>query len=354
MSVRHGGDIYSFERDLIDFSSNINPLGPPAAVKKCLEGAEDNIVRYPDREYRKLKEALAKKHGVKPEQILPGNGAAELIYLLGRLFRGKKAVIPIPTFSEYAHVLKINDGLPIPVERRESENFIPPLRTAAEKLRKADGIFLCRPNNPAGELLSQKELDELLPREESLIISDESFLDFMPCAEKKSLISRMGEHKNLAVLRSATKFYALPGLRLGYLVARKELITELEKCQPPWSVNSIACCVGRKIYDQEDFQIKTKKWLRKEAAFLEDSLGSITGLKIYSSRANFILARLVSGSASILRQRMAKKGLLIRDAASFSGLDHRYFRVAVKDRHQNQMLVDALKETVARLLDNEE
>ncbi len=352
MSVKHGGDIYQYNKEVIDFSSNINPLGPPKALKELFTSDLEHITRYPDRSYKKLRQAIAGFHEVSPEQIMVGNGAAEIIYILGQLFSDKKAVVPEPTFSEYSHVLEINGGTPITVHRKPSQGFPLPQEKLAANLSRASGVFLCRPNNPAGKMSKLEELTQILPADK-LIISDESFLDFVPEGEDKSLLSRFSQWQNLIVLRSATKFFALPGLRLGYAVASRSIIEKLEAHQPPWSVNSLACRAGRIMYEQENFRSRTLNWVQKERNFLQSKLDKLEAFTLFPGEANFFLLKIDNQAftSAELKQEIIKHDILIRDAASFTGLDSYYFRVAVKTREKNEKLLSALA-TAADKLDS--
>lgn len=353
MSVKHGGDIYQYDKEVIDFSSNINPLGPPAALEELFTADLGHITRYPDRSYKKLRQSIASYHNVNKDQIMVGNGAAEIIYLLGQLFSNRKAVVPEPTFSEYSHILKINGGSPVVVKRKPRQGFQLPGGKLADSLSQAAGVFLCRPNNPAGKMSDLKELTQILPSEK-IIISDESFLDFVPGGEDKSLLQELPHRKNLIVLRSATKFFALPGLRLGYAVARNNIIERLEKHQPPWSVNSLACRAGRIMYEQENFRRRTITWLQKERNFLQNKLKKLDAFTLFPGEANFFLLKIdkKAFTSPDLKQELIKNDILIRDAASFTGLDRYYFRVAVKTREKNKKLLAALTAAAEKLTSN--
>ncbi len=351
MNVKHGGNIYQYEKNVIDFSSNINPLGPPAAITELFSKDWEHITRYPERSYGKLRRAIAKQQEVNPEQVLVGNGAAEIIYLLGRLFFGQKAIVPEPTFSEYSHVLKVNNSSPLVIKRKPGQNFQLPLSKIAGSLPQAAGIFLCRPNNPAGRICNLQELSRLLSPDK-IIISDESFLDFVPGGEEKSLLQQLDQLPNLIVLRSSTKFYALPGLRLGYAVASAEIIEKLSQFQPPWSLNSLACRAGRIMYEQKDFRGRTLRWLQKERQFLQENLAELDDFTLFPGEANFFLLRIEASdiTAGHLQQELIEHDILIRDASSFTGLNQSYFRIAVKTRSQNKKLLSALQAAADKLL----
>lgn len=349
MNVEHGGNIYEYEKELIDFSSNINPLGPPAEVQKVLDGGCKDIERYPDRDYSRLHQKLADHHDVSRDMILPGNGAAEIIYLLGKLLEKSRVLIPVPTFSEYAHVVRINEGVPVFLKRPHSAGLSPPL-ASLKKYEDIDAIFLCRPNNPGGSLQPRSDLEEVLEMG-ALIIADESFLDFLPREEEETLIEHLPRRDNLIVLRSSTKFYALPGLRLGYALASPAIIEKLSAHQPPWSINALAAEVGRRLPELAGFRHSTHTWLQKERDYLEKNLEKMGWLELYPGEANFILLGLKEKkfTAAELKEEMVEEGILIRDCASFRGLDEYHFRLAVKGRNDNKKLLSALETVRSRL-----
>ncbi len=346
MKPAHGGNIYDFAEELLDFSSNINPLGPPSEVEELLRESSALIEKYPDIKYRKLRERLADWEGVNPEQILVGNGAGELIYLLAELFRDKKAVIPVPTFSEYQAALKSRDCQVKFIQRREEDDFQLPLSRLRQEINKenAAGTFLCRPNNPDGSLLTRSRLKPLLAETEYLI-SDESFWEYLGENNRESLLPFLAEYPGLIILRSLTKFYALPGLRLGYVIASRQLIEKISAFQPPWPVNALAAAAGSLIPDCSDYRRKSLKEFREASRIFRKKLKEIPGIKVYPGRANFFLCRLSAncGEVHLLKERLINQGLLIRNCSSFTGLNNQYFRVAVRKEQENEQLLTALK-----------
>ncbi len=346
MKPVHGGNIYDFAEELLDFSSNINPLGPPPGVEELLRDSSALIEKYPDIKYRKLRKKLADWEGVNPDQILVGNGAGEMIYLLAELFRGKKAVIPVPTFSEYQAALKSRDCQVKLIQRREEDDFQLPLSRLRQEINKegAAGTFLCRPNNPDGSLLTRSRLKPLLAEIEYLI-SDESFWEYLGENNRESLLPFLTEYPGLIILRSLTKFYALPGLRLGYVIASRHLIEKISAFQPPWPVNALAAVAGNLIPDCNDYRRKSLKEFRQARRNFQERLEVLPGIKVYHSRANFFLCRLSAdyGEVQLLQERLVSQGFLIRNCASFAGLNNQYFRVAVRKEQDNEKLLTALR-----------
>jgi len=346
MKPAHGGNIYDFDGEVLDFSSNINPLGPPPQVKEMLRGSSALMEKYPDIKYRRLRAGLAEWEGVSPGQILVGNGAGELIYLLAELFRGRKAVLPVPTFSEYQAALESRNCQVKLVRRREEDDFELPLSRLRQEIKEeeAAGTFICRPNNPDGSLLTRRRLKPLLSETEYLI-SDESFLEYLGPDNRESLLVYLEEFPGLVVLRSLTKFYALPGLRLGYLIASRRLVDKIADCQPPWPVNALAAAAGRLIPDCSDYQRKSLQKFRQAKGIFQEGLEKLPGVKVYPGQANFFLCHLSVSQAGVaeLQESLVDRGFLIRNCASFAGLNEQYFRVAVRSQQDNEKLLSALK-----------
>ncbi|MCX8117559.1 MAG: cobyric acid synthase [Desulfobacterota bacterium] len=345
----HGGNLRELgrlsgrsEKDILDFSANINPLGPPEWFRPLISSRLSSIVHYPDPECSLLKAAIADRYGVRGEEVLAGNGSSEIIYLLPRALPFSRALIPVPTYADYAKAV-ILTGKPIEkIVLEEEEGFKLDLSVLDSKLIGDEIVFLGQPNNPTGFVLPPEAIRDLATRHPStFFIVDESFLDFVD--EVESLIK--DRPPNVIVLRSLTKFYALPGLRLGFAIAEKGLIDEMKKLQPPWSVNALAQAVGEKALKDDAFIGQTRMYVRKEREFLFDELLSLPGVTVYPGRANFLLVRIdrKGMNAHRLFRALLSSGITIRVCANFEGLDERFFRVAVRRREENLKLLDALK-----------
>ena len=349
----HGGNIYEIKRrykkDVIDFSANINPLGLTKAVKRELSKCYRLIPHYPDPEAKDLIRQIAEYWEIDEQNILIGNGSTELIYLIAHVFKPEKALIPVPTFSEYERAVKSVGSKIEFLKLKEVDSFTPPLRAKARftlditNSDKADISFISNPNNPTGNLLIKNKRFDLNSR---LNIIDEAFMDFLPDEKSHTFIWKAVKDKRIIVLRSFTKFFALPGLRIGYLVAHKDLIKSLKQIQPPWSVNSIAQHLARILLNDRDYIEKTRRVINEEREFLFNKLAALKGLKPYPSVANFFLVNIIDSrlDSSILTGRLIQKGILIRNCSNFRGLDSRYFRMAVRFRRENIKLIKALRE----------
>ena len=353
----HGGNVFAVARQLgvppeeiLDFSASINPLGPPTAVRGAVEAAFDRLGHYPDSDSSELAAALARRHGCEPGNVCVGNGSTELIHLLPRLVVGQRALIIAPAFSEYAGALRQARWEYDWLALSGDDGFSLPLDAVREKLAKGYGLlFLCNPGNPTGRLYGKEEVAEILAVCRSagtLLVVDEAFIDF--CGEA-SVLRPVIESGAGVVLRSMTKFYAIPGLRLGYALAAAPLAARLAALRMPWSVNTLAQAAGLAALADDGHAGRTLAWLTEEREFLCAGLSALPGLRVWPGAANYLLARLDGGmTAAQLQERLLPERILIRDCANFHGLDGRFFRVAVRTRQENERLVDALREILGQ------
>ena len=344
----HGGDVYQLARsleldvsELLDFSANINPLGFPPGIAGAVQESLKDIVHYPDRRCLELTRDLAVYHGLSPEQILVGNGSTELIYLAVRALKPNKALIVAPAFSEYEHALE-NAGVPVDfLITTEAQNFT--LDQALDP-QGADLVFLAHPASPSGALLPPELLLEVAARLNDagvFLLLDEAFIDFV---EDASFKTQLGQFPRVLLLRSFTKFFAIPGMRLGYLLGAPVLISRLAALQEPWSVNTLAQAMGRACLKDRDYITRTRDLIREEKEYLFEGLAFLPGLQPFPSAVNYLLVKLTSSDfiASGLRQALFMNKIVIRDASNFRGLDEHFFRVAVRSREENDRLLSSL------------
>lgn len=346
----HGGNVFAVARslgirpeDILDFSASINPLGPALGVREAVAAAFDRLVHYPETACTELREALAAHHSLSPGQLCVANGSTELIYLLPRLVEGKRALIVAPAFSEYERALTLAGWEVDFLYLRPREEFRLSRPLLEEKLKERyDLLILCNPGNPAGNLVAPEETEwtiDLAQATGTFLVLDEAFIDFCEESSGKKMAVRSG---NCIVLRSMTKFYALPGLRLGYAVASERVISRLERLRPPWSVNTLAQAAGLASLADADYRERTLRLTASERGFLAGELAQIPGIVPYPSAANYLFVEMAAGSAAELRQRLLADRLLIRECGNFMGLEDRFFRVAVRSRDENQRLVSVL------------
>ena len=340
----HGGNIdevkRKFKKEVVDFSANINPLGLPAALKKTLYANFDRILHYPDPRARDITKRIAKYWRISGENILLGNGSAELIYLIMSIYRPKTTLIPVPTFSEYERAAKgVNSKIHF-LKLKEKESFSLNL----DHFNKADISFICNPNNPTGNLLLEKS-DIIEKLTNKLLVIDEAFMDFLPNQKEHTLIWRAVKNRKIIVLRTFTKFFSLPGLRIGYIVAHKEVINKLKQHQVPWSINSLAQIAAEEVLNNKEYISKTYKVIEKERNFLWGELAKIEVLKLYPTTANFLLIKIEKQgiTSKSLRELLIKKGILIRDCSNFRNLNNKYIRIAVRSREENLKLLKGFK-----------
>ena len=347
----HGGNIYEAakrfgidEEDIIDFSSNVNPLGPPSAAKRAVKRSVSFLERYPDPEMHDLRKAIARYFGIKPGQVNCGNGSNGLIHLIPRVFRPKKVLIPVPTYMEYAGAVVDAGGKVISLPLKEREGFrVDPLEIAFA-LKGVDMAFLCNPNNPTGLLIPKAEMLEIMQyalQHGVRLVVDEAFMDF---SDSHSIVKEATQSSHLICLRAFTKFFGMPGLRIGYAVSDETTAAELRAGQEPWAVSIPAEQAAIAALNEWGYAKKTRRLIAKERERLLSALRILPGVEPFPCSANFILFKLTSIDAWHLTEKLGQRGLLVRDCSSIPGLSNRFVRVAVRTRRENNRLVQALRE----------
>lgn len=340
---------------ILDFSASINPLGPPQSAIAAIQSHLAELNHYPDPEYILLRQALGKFHQLSPEWILAGNGVAELLTWVGRdLSHLSATVLFTPAFTDYYRALKTfdcqvekypilfsNQDLSLHLEtrnetRNEMRNEMPKIINSHTK-----GILINNPHNPTGYLFSR---DSLLPYLEqfALVVIDEAFMDFLSPEQQQSLIDLVPSHPNLVILRSLTKFYSLPGLRLGYAISHPDRLQRWQAWRDPWCVNALAVAAGIAVLEDREFQQQTWTWLAEARSQLFTDLSQITGLNPLPNEANYLLVKTEVAGSFLQKELLQNDKILIRDCLSFPELGDRYFRVAVRLEHENQKLINAL------------
>ena len=343
--VIHGGKIPSKNSDqkIIDFSSNITPLGIPSSVKSIIKKNFDKIGFYPDPNSENVTLNLEKYTHLPKSNIIVGNGAIEILYNFCYAFLSKttKVLIHIPTFQEYETAVKLND---CKISYFKSINLSKDLDSLILQIPKNGCIFLCNPNNPTGELLTKKELLSIIIKAKklkTLVFIDECFIELVPDYDE-SVISYVKKYDNLFILRSLTKSFGLPGIRIGYACGSKEIIKILQKIKIPWSVNSIAQDAANEVIKNKSHITKSNFIIKKELKYLNKLISSIDGFECIPSSTNFILIK-TKYNSTYLQKKLLKNKILIRDCKNFRGLNEHYFRIAVKSHRDNVKLVAALE-----------
>lgn len=351
----HGGDVYSVGllkgRELIDFSSNINPLGVPKAFLDNMNKAVEALVRYPDIEYRKLIESLNLYLGetykvsyLSQDNFVLGNGASEVIDLC--IGRSKRILILTPSFLEYE--------LSAVIARCEivysslNQNMDYDYEDINNKLREVDSVIIGNPNNPNGGLLDKDKFKEILnycEKNKKVVVVDEAFIEFTGNREH-SVIKEIEKYNCLIIIKAITKFFAMPGIRFGYGVSsNKSLIAQLKAKQNPWNINCFAEIAAIYALKDKEYIASSHKWIEEERKFLEFELSKLKCIsRVYKTHANFILCNLKNIDCDTLYEKCLKKQILIRRASNFKGLDENFVRFAIKDRKNNERLISALKD----------
>ncbi|WP_370837556.1 pyridoxal phosphate-dependent aminotransferase [Intestinibacter bartlettii] len=331
------------ENDIIDFSSNVNPHIISDLGKYVLEGLEKSR-SYPDINYTNLRNNISDYIKVDSELIIPGNGATEIIYLLMKSIKRRLAILN-PTFSEYGRGAKLNNLEIIDFHLKEENNFSIDLDEIQKNMDKFDSLFICNPNNPNGKVKDLNELLDLMIENDKLLIVDETFMEFVGEEEKYSLINKIKQTPNLFILKAVTKFFGMPGLRLGYgVTSNKQIIKNIYEYKEPWTINSFAENLSNYLFKDKEYINGSKDYYINERKFMLEELRKISRLKVYDTDTNFVLIKLDDDEANSLKLELFEKyNILIRDASNFIGLDKSYIRVAIKSHNDNKVLIESLR-----------
>ena len=354
----HGGQAHLIQqaffkaKNWVDFSASINPLGPSQNIEQVFEDSLATISRYPDPQSSELKQALSKYLGTEESRIVITNGATELIYLLPHLMKsGQEVLAMVPVFSEYLRAFKLSK---VPVRTLAYDigrGFEPPIEKLIDSLKenpRIGAVVIGHPNSPTGRIWEERELSVLAEHCEDkgkLLIVDETFIDF--CPGGTSVLDQFKNFRNLISIRSMTKFFALPGLRLGYGVMDSKWIQKIKKFQSPWSVNGLAQSFGLASLKDKAFIKHSRFFAREQREFLLKHLLVMPWLKTYPSDANFILFRLTGRQETFPKRfyyQLLQEGILLRNCGNFEGLDETYFRIGVRNNDENKLLLSKMKD----------
>jgi threonine-phosphate decarboxylase len=360
MVHKHGGNIKKIienynidEKEIIDFSVNTNFLGPPEEIHDILENNITDIKDYPEPNSMTLKRKLTEDIVPESKNVIIGNGATEVIYQVVKYIAPKKSLILAPTFSEYKFAVESMNGKVENYILTPSDNFEIDLDGLLEKLNNDfyDMVFICNPNNPTGKLITREKIEIILEQihyNNTFVVVDESFIDFVQEKINYTIVDLINKFNNLFIIRSFTKIFAIPGIRLGYGIGNEELIKNMEANRDPWSVNIFAQLIGEKIITLKQYYQKSRSKLFLEKDILYNLLTQINGIKPTYPEANFILINLSrSGKTSTeVTRQLAKKGIIVRNCNTFKNLRENYIRVAVGERSANMKLIKGLKEII--------
>ncbi len=362
----HGGKVYQIAKQLgrsvetlIDFSASVNPLGPPASVLNAMHLAVNGCQHYPDPHSEELRAQLAHEHKISVESIVAGNGSAEIIRMLPKALGLCRGLIVGPTFSEFENSLRLVGGQCISVDAVSAQRYAPPLEklyevlkewklAASKKNHKAvfhtHTVFVCNPNSPTGRRILLRDLRKVVDEVHRVgcwIIVDEAFIDWCP---SHSLIKDISIYPRLLILRSFTKFFSIPGIRLGYLVGEPTVVESIRRHLSPWSVNHVAQVAGVEALADVRFRKRSRGFIQQERIRFLSQLRTIPGLRVIPSQANFVMVEVSNHVvAEALVARLQEQGILVRNCQTFSGVTKPALRFAVRLRRENDRLVQALK-----------
>ena len=354
---RHGGNLTQEAlrlglkpSQLLDASASLVPFRPPRVLRRALKQAiaGSALRNYPDREQQELRQVIASWHGLEAKAVLPGNGAAELFTWAARdAVACGVSGLPEPGFADYRRALACWDGAvcSLPLSLSWNRTWPQPWPLSAEPDQPCQVLWITNPHNPTGQLWSRASLEPLL-QHYALVICDEAFLPLVPSGEAQSLLPLVETHPNLVVIRSLTKLLAIAGLRLGYAVASPERLKRWQRWRDPWPVNGLALAVGQSVMaDQvgmDRWLLRVQDWVAQEGAWFHRQLTHLSALSPMPSSANYLLLR-GNGSLLELRERVALRGVLLRDCRSFERLGDNWLRIGLQDRRGNRRILKALK-----------
>ena len=348
----HGGDLLSYENqydgELIDYSSNINPLGMQEGLEDIIKDSLKELETYPDIKYRRLRRSVARYLNCETDNVVIGNGAVELIDNF--IFSAKRVIIFTPSFSEYERRAQIHNKKVIKIPY--NKDFIIGCESIPDTINEGDMLVVGNPNNPTGLRIGKEELIniyEIVKKHKGFLLLDEAFFEFCPEDYDSIELFKHTRYENLGIIRAATKFFALPGVRLGYGCSSIKLVKEIKKIQPPWSVNSIAEVAGNYIFNDKGYIEESKRYIAKERKYLLGELSNIEGIKPYNTNANYILIKLINCDEEYAFKFFLNRGIIIRKCSNFHGLDKSYIRIAIKSRNNNKKLIKIFKELATLL-----
>ena len=356
----HGSDLEKIEavygikkEDIISFSANVNPLGVSFRLRETLTNHIDAITSYPDREYTSLRQCIAQYVGTEKENIVVGNGSTELISLFIQITHPSKALIVGPTYSEYEREVAMGGGRSHYFSLTEENEFV--LDTAAltnELGQNVDLLILCNPNNPTSSVIDRQQMREILDyckRKSITVLVDETYVEFAEEPEEVTAIPLTEFYNNIIILRGISKFFAAPGLRLGYAVCgNHDLLKEINQKKNPWTINSLAAIAGEIMFTDEEYMRETRKLINSERRRICERLGKNENFKVFPPHANFVLVKILNDkiTSEDVFDRAIRKNLMIRDCSTFPFLSNKYFRFCFMMPEDNDKLLAVIESLV--------
>ena len=356
----HGSDLEMIEKvygikkeDIISFSANVNPLGISPKLKSTLSGRIDAIMSYPDREYTELRSKIAEYVNTDIENIIVGNGSTELISLFIQIKRPKKALIIGPTYSEYEREVSLGGGTTRYYRLEEENNFELKLHQLEEELTSdVDLLVICNPNNPTSTSITRNDMRKILDickQKGIFVMVDETYVEFAEDIENITSAPLTGYYNNIIILRGISKFFAAPGLRLGYAICGNiDLLKEINQRKNPWTINSLAAIAGELMFSDDSYIADTRNLIASERTRICNLLDTCPNVKYYEPTANFILLKIlkVDVTSMDLFEAAIRKGLMIRDCSTFPFLDNKFIRFCFMNPDTNDALLEVILDTL--------
>lgn len=352
----HGSDLEKIEEiygikkeEIVSFSANVNPLGVSPLLRSALSEKIDAITTYPDREYTSLRKCIAAYCGTEYENVIVGNGSTELISLFIQIEHPKKALVIGPTYSEYEREIALGDGTTLYYPLKESDNFKLNVEDFLTHLNESiDLLVICNPNNPTSSSIRRGEMRHILDackQHDIYVMVDETYVEFADDMEEISAVPLTNYYNNIVILRGTSKFFAAPGLRLGYAVTgNRDLIKSINTRKNPWTINSLAVVAGETMFRDREYIEQTKRLISSERARIFDLLKKNPDFKVYEPSGNFMLVRILKENVTSqdLFDRAIREKMMIRDCSTFPFLDNKYVRFCIMKREDNDRLLDCL------------
>ncbi|MEE1313846.1 MAG: histidinol-phosphate transaminase [Lachnospiraceae bacterium] len=354
----HGSDLEKVEKifgiskeSITSFGANVNPLGISPMLRSNLASHIDAITTYPDREYTDLRNAISIYTGAPFDSIMVGNGSTELIGLFIQIQNPKKALVISPTYSEYEREILLSGGTCVYHFLKEEHEFHVDTDALIKDItNEIDLLIICNPNNPTSTVIPRKEMEAILKHcqtTNTFVLIDETYIEFSPEMDQITAIPLAARYSNMVILRGISKFFAAPGLRLGYSIcSNQKLYEKMQEIKNPWTINSLAGVAGEIMFSDHDYIHASKKFNEEERNYCRQQLDTMRHVKYYDSYGNFLLVKLLKeGITSYdVFVHCIKKGLMIRDCSDFAGLDETFIRFCFMSHEKNVELMDALKE----------
>lgn len=354
----HGSDLEKIEQvygipknQIVSFSANVNPLGISPKLKQALAKKIDVITTYPDRDYTRLRSSIGEYIDIDKDYIIVGNGSTELISIFLQIKTPKKALILGPTYSEYEREITLGGGVSLYYPLKEADDFRLDVTHFIEQLNESiDLVVICNPNNPTSSSITQKEMKTILDackQYDIFVMVDETYVEFADNWKEITSIPLTRYYNNIIILRGVSKFFAAPGLRLGYAITgNQDLIRTINQRKNPWTINSLAEVAGELMFSDTDYIQQTKQLVSSERTLIFEHLSKNPHYKVYPPSGNFILVQILDENLTSqdLFEKAIKKGFMIRDCSTFPFLDNKFIRFCIMKPEDNDKLISILED----------